>query len=854
MEISKIWGYDFEVFSKIKPNGWWCCTFINKDDRNEIVTIVNDRQKFVDFYNANSDAVFVGYNSKFYDSVIFKGILNNMNPAWLNDQLIEKGKKEYQLLKGVTKFKLNNYDVMLKDKSLKQLEGFMGDKIKESDVPFDKDTPLTEDEIVEVIDYNIHDVQETLNVLDNTMKSFGAVVEVINMFDLDSTMLNNTEASLACDVLGSVQQHTLDDEFDITIPERLSIQDKYKYIVDWYLDDFNKSYKLPLCTEKASGGARQLLTKVGGCDCVFGYGGLHGSKDNEIFKGILVIMDVASLYPSLMINENYSSRKLKDPNKFKEMRDRRLELKKAKDERQSALKLIINATYGILKSRDKACYDPVQSNNVCIAGQLYLTELAGDLEDVCEILQLNTDGIYVRCASMEDVDVVKKIASDWEKRTNLELEIDVFEKGELIQKDVNNYLLIDRSDNHFKRKGAYVKKLSKIDNDLPIINKALVDYFVHGTSVEETVNKADKLIDFQQIIKLTALYKNVVYGEVTKVRLPNGKEKLIVENGIPLKEKVHRVFASTRSGDKGIYKTKVTGGEISYEKVMNTPEKCFIDNDNINGKSVPEYLDRQYYIDMALDRIKQFTTKEIEKIDDTPNKLFECMQKSNTFYDFLVNCKEYKIGDKVLEGYLTANCCSTYGKTKKLLDFKEWFDVLYGKNKLTVTTFNKKITNDTLKELILSNSELSTTGKTYNNLDSKKVLLEFFDTLEDINIHPYEIISSQISKFGKPFYTDDRADNETWMVLNWRDVISPNVILYNIFNGSIKYLKVKKECFKILPLIDGDIIRVTGKEKAYGEKIIGKDEKGVNIIAADVTKEFDVITKYEILFRNYQKK
>lgn len=850
MEITKIWGYDFEVFSKIKPNGWWCCTFINKDDRDEIVTIVNDRQKFIDFYNENANAIFVGYNSKFYDSVIFKGIINDMNIGWLNDQLIEKGKKEYQLMKGSKKIKLNNYDVMLKDKSLKQLEGFMGDKIKESDVPFDKETPLTEDEIKEIIDYNIHDVQETLKVLDNTMQSFGAVVEVINMFDLEPSMLNNTEASLACDVLGSVQQHSLDDEFDITIPERLNIQDKYKYIVDWYLDDFNKSYKLPLCTEKPTGGTRQLLTKVAGCDCVFGYGGLHGSKDNERFEGILVIMDVASLYPSLMINEGYSSRKLKDPNKFTEMRDRRLELKKAKDSRQAALKLIINATYGILKSRDKACYDPVQSNNVCIAGQLYLTELAGDLEDVCEVLQLNTDGIYVRCSTMEDVDVVKKIANEWEKRTDLELEIDVFEHGELIQKDVNNYLLIDRSDNHFKRKGAYVKKLSKIDNDLPIINKAIVDYFVHGVSVEDTVNNATNLIDFQQIIKLTAQYKNVVYGEVNKVKV-NGKDKMIVEDGVPLKEKVNRVFASTREQDKGIYKTKQTSGDISYEKVMNTPEKCFIDNDDVNSKLVPDYLDRQYYIDMAKDRIEQFTKKEEVKIDDTPNKLFECMQKSNNFYEFLANCKEDKITNKILDVYLKSNCCSVYGKTKKLLEFKEWFDVLYGKNKLTLTTFEKKITDDTLKQLILKNCEISTTGKTYNELDSKKVLVEFFDTIEDVHIHPYEIITSQINKFGKPFYTDDRANDETWMVLNWRDVISPNVILYNVFNGTIKYQKVKKECFKILPLVDGDIIKVTGREKSYAEKIIGKDENGINIISADIIKELDIITEYEILYRKY---
>ena len=578
---------------------------------------------------------------------------------------------------------------------------------------------------------------------------------------------------------------------------------------------------------------------------------MHGSKDNEVFKGILVIMDVASLYPSLMINEDYCSRKLKDPNKFTEMRDRRLELKKVKDKRQQPLKIVINSAYGILKSRDKACFDPVQSNNVCIAGQLYLTELAGDLEDTCEILQLNTDGIYVRCETMEHVEKVKEIAHAWENRTKLELEIDVFEQGELIQKDVNNYLLIDRKDNHFKRKGAYVKKLSPIDNDLPIINKALVDYFVYNIPVEDTINNANNLIDFQQIIKLSALYKNVIYGEAVKQKV-NGKDKITVENGIPLKEKVHRVFASTRETDKGIYKTKVVGGEVNYEKVMNTPTKCFIDNDDIKEKAVPEYLDRQYYIDMAKDRIEQFLTKEMKVEDNTPNILFECMNTSNNFYEFLAKCKENKITNKILEGYIKANCCSIYGKTKKLLDFIVWFDLLYGKTKLTATTFEKKFNVEPIRSLIIEHSTLNSTGKTYGDLDAEKVLISLFDTIPNVDIHPYEIISAQVSKFNKPFFTDERATDTMWIVLNWRDIIAPNVILYNLSTSEIKYTKFKKESFKILPLVDGDIIDIQDYETRFGEKIIGKDENGINIIVADPNKELKVVSKYEIIYRNYK--
>ncbi|WMC92309.1 hypothetical protein [Kineothrix sp. MB12-C1] len=779
-------------------------------------------------------------------------MLDGMNPSYINDQLILYDKKGFQVVTNSKQYHLNNYDVILKDKSLKQLEAFMGDVIKETEVPFDIERLLAEEEEKEIISYNIHDVRETLKVLDATMGDFEAQLDMISMFDLDMEMFNKTKAQLASTILGAVQQHTLDDEFDITIPANLRMPEKYQYIVDWYKKPENKSYKLPLKTDVNSNSTRQLVTTVGGVPCVYGYGGLHGSKDNEIFEGILVAADVASLYPSLMINEGFASRKLKNSKDFENMRDRRLELKKIKDKRQQPLKIVINSAYGILKDRNSACFDPVQSNNVCIAGQLYLTELAAKLEDICELLQLNTDGIYLRVKELADVDKVKAIAKEWEIRTNLELEFDVYEHGRLVQKDVNNYLLIDLDSGHYKCKGAYVKKLSTIDYDLPILNKALVNYFVHDIPVENTINEAKELIEFQKVIKLTTLFKGVVYGTGKNVKV-DGKDKTIVEDGIPLKEKVHRVFASTRPEDKGIYKIKVEKGQQSYEKIALTPDRCFINNDDINGVLVPEYLDRQYYIDAANERIKQFTEKTEEKVDETPNILFDCMCKSETFYDFLEKCQENHITNKVLEGYLIADCCSNYGKTNKLLTFRDYFNQLYGKNKMTVSTLDKKITNEKVKSIVINNSVLSKTGKTYGELDSKKSLQEIFDYLENDDIEPYKIMEMQVSKFNTVRYKNEELNDNRWFVLNTRDIISPNIIIYNMKTGETRYSKVNKHVYKILPLQDGDIIDVIRTEKEFGKKIIGKNDDGINIVAADINNEYDVITQYDLVYRNYGK-
>ena len=75
-------------------------------------------------------------------------------------------------------------------------------------------------------------------------------------------------------------------------------------------------------------------------------------------------------------------------------------------------------------------------------------------------------------------------------------------------------MLVDKDDGKIKeRKGGYVKKPSPIDYDLPIINKALIKYLAYDIPVEETINNETNLIEFQKIIKLTNLYKGVVYGD-----------------------------------------------------------------------------------------------------------------------------------------------------------------------------------------------------------------------------------------------------------------------------------------------------------------------------------------------------
>lgn len=845
IDKSKIHGYDFEVYSKIN---WFCVTFINYEDRNKEVVIVNDRAKLIEFYNAHKDDIFISYNGRQYDTGIFKGIMDGMNVGYVNDKLIKEGKKPFQVVKNAKKYPLNDYDTILKDKSLKQLEAFMGDDIRETEVDFNIDRPLTQEEIEQTLYYNHHDVIEVLRVLDYCWDDFEGQLDIIELYGLDMSYFTKTKVQLAVSpkILNAVDQHTLDDEFDIRLPETIQLSDKYRFIPEWYMNPKNWRYKEHLRSEDNQHN-NQLCCTVAGIPHVFAWGGCHGADDKEaVFEGIILHADVASMYPTTDIEYSLLSRKFKNPDDFKQMRDFRLKLKSEKNPKNKALKPMINGVYGAGKDRNNPSYDPLMANLTCIFGQMFILDLIDKLEPYCRLLQTNTDGIFVLCENEEMKNKVIEITNQVGERLKMEFEIDEYTK--LIQKDVNNYIAVKKN-GELECKGAMVKFNKPIDNDLPILNDAVRNYLAYDIPVEQTINECEEYIKFQKVIKLSAKYKEIWYGNGV-----SGKDNKITSiNGELLKGKVHRVFASKRQLDGSIYKLKIEKGVKSYEQFANTPTHLFIDNEDVHDKSIPEYLDKEYYINEAKKRIDMFLTKDEEKIDETPYILFDCMNQSSTFYEFLKKCLEKKITKKVLEQYLIADCCNIYGKTKKLLTFRDYFMILNGKDKMTLNTLNKKIKDDNVKNIIISNSEISKSGKSYNNINYEKSLLEIFNIIPNENINPYEIMTMQINKFDSVRYIDPLLKNDMWFVLNTRNVIAPNLIIYNIKNGEIQYRKVDKKIFKILPLQDGDIIEIKNSKKEFAKKIIGKDEEGKNIIAADIDKELDIITQYEILYRNYGK-
>lgn len=583
-----MWFVDMEVFLFD-----WMMVAVNPSDK-KVVKIVNNKDELLEFYEANKNTIWVTYNGRHYDQYIIKGILCGFNPKEINDWIIVKKKAGWQFSSLLNKFPLNIYDVSIPLTRLKVLEGFMGSSIKETSVSFDIDRKLTNEEIEESLKYCEHDVFETMRVFMNKREDFDSQLGLIKMFNLPLSDMGKTKVQLAAKILDA-KKIDRDDEFDLVFPDTLKLG-KYEYIKDWFLN--NKDY------------SKKLNCIIGNVPHVLAWGGIHGAKENYIEDGIFLDVDVASFYPALMIEYGFGSRNMSNPEKYREIRDLRLKYKDEGNPMANPLKIVLNGSYGAMKHEFNPLYDPRQANNVCVGGQLLIVDLIEKLENHCELVNSNTDGIFLRLYKADDYDKIINICKEWEKRTRMELEFKKYKK--IIQGDVNNYIfipegnLLDENGRPlWKAKGGYVKHLSELDNDLPIVNKAITNYFLYGVKPEDTINVSNELKDFQKIVKITEKYENAMKDCTFTTYYDKNLRHTVTRynnDGLALSEKVFRVFASKWQNDGAIYKHK-TGS--NPHKFANTPDRCFIDNDDINGKKVPTRLDRQYYIDLTYKRIKE---------------------------------------------------------------------------------------------------------------------------------------------------------------------------------------------------------------------------------------------------------
>lgn len=567
--------YDFEVFKND-----WLVVFVGQDD-SEIV-VWNDPailRKALEKFDC-----LVGFNNHNYDDLILTGIMagyNNYEVWKLSNAIVNGGNIENKIKMMATKLPTLDTKQELDPRlSLKVIEANLGMNIVETPISFNLDRALTDDEFDEVVKYCRHDVETTKKIFMLRKDYFESKFDICSEFKLDRLDVRQTRASLASKVLKCSKDRlpagVLEnkDRLNIKFADELRVENIPNEILNFYKSirqRFEDGENFEILEKE------KLVYTLAGVEHTFGFGGLHSARKNYMYEGKMLNVDVGSYYPTMIINFGFMSRASEHPDLYKNLYDTRMEYKAKKDNKQGIYKILLNATFGALKSEFNDLFDPVMSNNICVNGQLILTDLIMSLRPYTELVQSNTDGILVKYKD-KDLDTIKTICSEWELNYNLTLDYEYVEK--IVQRDVNNYIW-KTEDGKIKGKGLFEKydggDFAK--NNLTVIPMALKEYYINGKDVRDTITNFilnRNIMPFQQIAKMGNSYDLMEH---------NGQEV----------QKVNRVFATWDNSYGAINKVKNNNGVKKYTKIANSSDKCYVNNDVIENTDT-KLIDIDYYV------------------------------------------------------------------------------------------------------------------------------------------------------------------------------------------------------------------------------------------------------------------
>lgn len=624
-----IYIYDIEIFKK--DNLYVFRDYFTK----EWTVIHNDLDALRKFYLANRDSLFIGYNSYSYDSNVMRAHMQGKNPYHVSKAIIESDDRGlvYKMF-DTKKTPLFGMDLYQDNRgfSLKEHSAFLGINIKETEVDFDIERELTEEEQALNEIYCKNDVLATELRFEQNIGMLVAKATIALYFGLDKTALSMTNANLTAELLGAVKQEERGDELDkYNLPEGFEIES----------DEIKKAFMSGEFEQNEKGNA-SIALEVNRRDVteVLGVGGIHGAKESFIYVGDFNARDVGSLYPNTMTLFNYESRNIPEDKKhvFQMLLDERMKAKYSDKETINVkgveiptkllingFKLPLNTTYGAMGAEFNKLYDPRMRLLVCITGQMALFDLLEKIEPHATIIQSNTDAHYYIPFSDEDAKKIDELAKDWEKRTGYKLDNDPFKA--IFQKDVNNYLAVTAT-GKVKFKGA-IGLTNGMKVSKAVVSNAFINYVVGGKDYKEFINECTDLRQFQIISKTGWTFDDTV------VRDADGNEHKA--------QKVNRVFAIKEpSNAVEIFKVKrgsimeeedttIIGNDSYTKGVPNAPDYYMIDNDTIGeGTITLDKLDKDYYINQVEDLLVMwFGTNWKERIENAHNQMEEFAEVKN---------------------------------------------------------------------------------------------------------------------------------------------------------------------------------------------------------------------------------
>lgn len=580
--------FDFEVFKHDVLLGAKVRT---KDD--EKVYQIWDKEKIKEFYFEHENFIWIGHNNSGYDNPMLDGIINGKDPFQISCSLIGSSRK----FRPQSKTPKYWYDLMNTSRtpfSLKVTELYSGENISETQVDFNIDRPLTEEEKKLTESYNRDDLNRTEANFELLRDGFDLRLSIIKEFNLPMSALHVTGTKLAAIVLGA---HAISGIENMIIKPHMykNLKLKNQDLIDFYMnEDFRKGKKLEI---ELCGAKHQI-----------GQGGIHAALERYHTKRALYF-DVSGYYNLTMINFDLLPRTLGEngKKKYEYMYHEQLRLKKIDPQKRSVYKTILLSVFGAMGNEYTDFYDPQKLLLVTITGQLFLVDLLEKLEGKVRVVQSNTDGIIVEPFDWSKKDEIVKIVEEWEARTGYVIKKE--EITDIWQRDVNCYVY--RKNGEIEVVGEAVKDYGRWDHNMfwkssfdskepAIFAECIVNFLMNGVKPEDTIEKfKTNLIPFQYVVKK----KSFDYTEI-QTNFADGSVEIEKLQG------VNRAFPSVlRDRKSTIYKCR-SSGKVTRAKVANVPENVFVYDGDIRIPETIEKLngmiDWDYYTRRAYEKIDTF--------------------------------------------------------------------------------------------------------------------------------------------------------------------------------------------------------------------------------------------------------
>lgn len=535
-----VYVYDIEVFQNI-----FHCSVKNtetndiykfeiserKNQLRDLVKFFKQVDKYItwgDYYTTNinipANVIFCGYNNLHYDNPIINYIIE------YEDKLMQYNipticSSIFNLSKTITTSSEDNIDawkhwkyqiwfdtfdiltMLYSNKlrvGLKEIQVTMQyPNVQEFVCDWTKPLPL--EDFNSMIDYNINDIESTSELLSRCKKDVDLRIAIEDEYGV--RVLSKDGVNIGMKILtqkylektGLTWQDIKDLRSPMSvIPLKDVILPFIKYdspILQRVLDDMKNQIVSP--------GRKGYENKFvfNNLRYSVGVGGIHSVNSPEIIiprdDEMLIDIDVASLYPSMLIEYEFYPKHLGKEflEVYKQIKDERIEAKHNGDKvKNETLKLALNGLSGNLQNEHNFCYSPFAVMQIRINGQLLLLMLAEKLtQNGCRIVQANTDGLFV-LLKKDIYSKVNSICREWEQLTKLILEEDRFKA--MYQYAINDYFAITE-DNKVKEKGMFITTVKLGKGLTPkIIPKAVINFFKDGVSVEDTIKNCTDIRDF----------------------------------------------------------------------------------------------------------------------------------------------------------------------------------------------------------------------------------------------------------------------------------------------------------------------------------------------------------------------